>query len=500
MWVCVDCPGSMVLEASLSATVLIGLIAVLMVGCRQPTRRVQLARAAIVASLLLVPLVWLSPLPRIDLVGALQAEGLVAIPAWFPASPHPDHREHALATEPWPSPLRWSAQLLSVCYLAGFLGSLAWLILGYWGLGWLTRRSREPSPGSLGLYRSLPCACPRGRPRLLVATRVRGPALIGVFRQSILIPPALDQPGASERLRLSLLHELAHAEESDPWFSLAGGLAQALWFFVPPIWWIRRRMRLDHEFLADRRAALGFGTPGAYASSLLELAAPLSPRQLAPPEPIREAEGSDSALYQRFLMLIKCPFPIEHRPPRWWRVSLSFLVAMATVACATLSPRRAETSAPPPSGRAQPPPASKTATFRMARLVVEPSPQDPEGLVRPFVLPLRLPDHFDLTFDVWIETPALAQVRVAGRLLGWTPAMTDDPTAPEEWHQVQVRRRSHRLEVTIDDQTATLDADPTPFSEWLTIASPPHSPAHFDNLILTWPIPDSRPTAISAEN
>ena len=49
----------------------------------------------------------------------------------------------------WIFALRPTPRLLTVLYLAGVGVGLAWLILGWWGLGWLIRRSTEPSPATL---------------------------------------------------------------------------------------------------------------------------------------------------------------------------------------------------------------------------------------------------------------------------------------------------------------------------------------------------------------
>ena len=142
---------------------------------------------------------------------------------------------------------------------AGF----AWLLLGCWGVHWLRRHSLEPSASTRTLYRRLisglePQA--RVRPDLRVSPRVQHPVVVGVLRPTILIPPSYDEPDTdAELLRLSLLHEIAHAEQSDPWFGTVASLAQTVWFFLPQIWWLRSRLLIDQEFLADRSAALRYG-------------------------------------------------------------------------------------------------------------------------------------------------------------------------------------------------------------------------------------------------
>ncbi len=72
----IDRLGVLVLDASLGATLLIASIALAMVGCRQPSRRVGLARAAIIGALALFPLAALSPLPRLDVIRTLRGFGL----------------------------------------------------------------------------------------------------------------------------------------------------------------------------------------------------------------------------------------------------------------------------------------------------------------------------------------------------------------------------------------------------------------------------------------
>lgn len=486
MWGWVDSLGVLLLDASLGATLLVGSIALAMVGCRQPSRRVGLARAAVVGSLALIPLVALSPLPRLDLIRALRGIGLDAHPIW----PHLGLSLAASAPAPgvgwswipvgFPSP-----RLLTTLYLAGVGVGLAWLILGWWGLGWLIRGSTEPSPAALELYHSLPIASRHRRPGLRVAARIRGPVLIGLARQTILIPPLLDRPEAVEPLRMALLHELAHMEESDPWYALVGGVAGAFWFFLPPLWWVRARMRLDHEFLADLRAASGFGSSGRYAASLLELSPPRrdlpAPAILAPVP----AVGPVSALFQRLLMLVRCPFPVETHPPRWWRWSLPMGVALATLAASSLTLGGVEASHPPGTGcpLARPGPQS----FRMARLVLPASPVGTYGRAPFYNLPIRLNDDFVLTLEVWGDPDLLSRMRVAGHLLGTTQDLLSDPAAPAEWHLLRVRGDAHRLRFWIDGQASTADPRPHTTTPWLAVEFVPDLPLQMKNLTLVWP-------------
>ena len=152
---------------------------------------------------------------------------------------------------------------------------IAWLLLGFWGVRWLIRHSRAPSAAATEIFDRLLAdgVHRRSRPALRVTSRVQHPVVVGFFHPTILIPPVLDEPGGDpELLRLSLLHEIAHADQWDPWFGTIASLAQTVWFFLPQIWWLRSQLLIDQEFLADRAAALRYGTSSGYASSLLSLA------------------------------------------------------------------------------------------------------------------------------------------------------------------------------------------------------------------------------------
>ncbi len=107
------------------------------------------------------------------------------------------------------------------------------------------------------------------RPRLTEA--VSAPALTGLFRPEILVPPAvLDRLDASG-LRLVLLHELGHLRRADLWVNLGLSLLQAIHWFNPLVWWAFHRTRLESERATDawvlRRA--GEDGPSGYGETLL---------------------------------------------------------------------------------------------------------------------------------------------------------------------------------------------------------------------------------------
>jgi beta-lactamase regulating signal transducer with metallopeptidase domain len=491
MWVWVDRIGATILDTSLAAAVLLGLAALAMVACRQPARRCGLARAAIVASLALFPLVAYGPSrPRIEVVGPLRA-------VLEPVLPGGGERLESEATSAFrPSPaatdqvtpfVRWAPRVLTVVYVLGASASLAWLLLGWWCSAWLIQRAAHPDPTTRDVYLALPYAH-WWRPRLRVGARLSRPVLLGSARPVILIPPDLDRPEARERLRLSLLHELAHAERRDSWFSLAGNLALAAWFFVPWLWWVRRQMRLDQEFLADHNAASGFGPFGAYASSLVELADP-GPGPAAPTAaPAREIPlfGTGSALFQRVLMLVRCPYPVETRAPRWWRLGLPPVVACGTLLASSLTLRSAEPQTTPQDPPAVASSVASAPSFQVSRLVIAESPAGPDGWTPPHNLPFALPEQFELSLEIWAEARDLAQTRLAGCRLGPRAADATATGDAPRWHKVRVKREPKGVVVEVDGTKIPLDEAEGPRSSWLSIQPAPDRLGLIRNLLLTW--------------
>jgi len=492
----VDRLGAALLDASLAATAISGLVVLVMVQCRQPARRRAWARAGLLATLALLPLSALNPVPRFDLWRPL----LAILPTTLDEpGPRPPPRADgktpgpcrvdgpvACAADPtaparqpgWPRRLGRFAVL---AYGAGASLGLGWVGLGLAGSAWLVRRARSPSAGALGQLAALPSkAAPRKRPRLLVSDRVTRPVLVGLLRPTILIPADFDPPGAGDRLRLGLLHELAHAGSADHLFGPAATVAQAIWFFLPPVWWVGDRMKLDSEFLADSRAVADFGPSGRYASSLVDLA---SPGALATPRPLATGPATAtgaSALFQRILMLLKCPFPIEDRPPAWWRWATAATIAAATLAASCLTLRGIAGW----SEGASPPVMEPARSFRLPQLVIAPA----DGDDAPYDLRLRLPDQFTLALEILADPVELPALEVLGHRLG--PAAEADAGPSREafrlWHRVEIRRVGGREEIRVDGLPVDPRGRPRKPAFWLAIRPARGRATRIRDLDLSW--------------
>lgn len=451
------------LDTVFVSSVWLGLIALAMILQRQPARRCILARLGLGGSLLLIPLVWSRATPPIYLERLIQ----VALPPPGPAAAPPVAAGDAAV----PEGRRVVAWILGLLYSGGLFVQLAGLGLGWWGTGWLARTSTAPTRATSEFYAGLAGRGPR--PRLRVSTRVVGPVLVGGLRSTILIPRALDRVAAREALRLGLLHELAHASRRDPLFGLIAEVARAFWFFWPPAWWIRAQMRLDQEFLADRLAARGFRDEATYASALLEQAGPVAvslPADAAKRAVRPSVWLGGSALFQRFLMLLSCPFPVEATAPRSYLTGSVLLTVLALPTLASLS-----LATPPVAGR-PPAPQDDCRTFRMPRLAFVAN-EHPS----PYPLPVELAESFRMTGQIWADRPeSIAGVRFSGWPLPAPPAESGDGV-----YRFTLERRGDSLRFWWDDVEIRVDAPP-PSPGWLTVCPAAGEPLEIRRMEVTW--------------
>ncbi|MBK5259749.1 MAG: hypothetical protein JJE51_09155 [Thermoanaerobaculia bacterium] len=161
--------------------------------------------------------------------------------------------------------------LLAVAAVSGLL--LLRMFAGIIGVGLVARRSDAVSDPEaleelkaarehLGLKRNV---------RLLRSDRVSVPVVWGLL-QPVLMLPASSVSWTRERLRVVLLHELAHVKRGDGITLLLTRAAVAVFWFHPMMWMLERDGRRECERACDD-LVLATGTrPSDYAEHLLSIA------------------------------------------------------------------------------------------------------------------------------------------------------------------------------------------------------------------------------------
>jgi len=141
-WFWIDRISIVLFDATLSAILFFSLVLLAMLACRQPARRIVIARVALLASLAIIPLIGMEPLPRFDVVDILLesevlprsllislAPGEPAVsPGGIPGIPVSARRISDALLPRSPESLRWLERGLVLVYLSGVGAGLAWLL------------------------------------------------------------------------------------------------------------------------------------------------------------------------------------------------------------------------------------------------------------------------------------------------------------------------------------------------------------------------------------
>jgi beta-lactamase regulating signal transducer with metallopeptidase domain len=164
-------------------------------------------------------------------------------------------------------------KILLFAWLAGVALRLAWLTALLVRTRQLARRTARLAgrrhmelaaslAGELGIRR---------RVRVLHSPFFSMPLAWGIIRPVIILPAGAEE-WPEERMRVVLLHELAHIRRWDYLTSLVSELACALYWPLPLVWLARRRLRSEQEQACDD-SVLATGTPPLdYADHLLAIA------------------------------------------------------------------------------------------------------------------------------------------------------------------------------------------------------------------------------------
>ena len=104
-----------------------------------------------------------------------------------------------------------------------------------------------------------------------LSARVHTPAVVGFFRQTLLLPLSFLTSLPPEQVQVVLAHEVAHFLRRDALVNLFQTLMETLFFYHPALWWISARMREEREFCCDDYAIARCGHPMVLARALVDM-------------------------------------------------------------------------------------------------------------------------------------------------------------------------------------------------------------------------------------
>jgi len=128
-------------------------------------------------------------------------------------------------------------------------------------------------------------------PRILLSDRHTMPMTWGIRRPTVLLPAEARQ-WDGPRLRIVMLHELAHIIRQDNLTQFITQCARALHWFNPLVWVIHRRMMLEREQACDDLVVTVDRQPADYAEQLLSIAVNLQGKFRTPHAAIAMARKS----------------------------------------------------------------------------------------------------------------------------------------------------------------------------------------------------------------
>jgi len=200
-----------------------------------------------------------------------------------------------------PVALPWHAAevlaAVAAAYLAGllyFAGRLGW---GVWITETMRRKAAPLGPMEAAdrFQQGMSCEV-----EFASSPGISGPAMVGVRRQTLLLPPGFLDRLSPGDLDAVLAHELAHMRRWDFAKNLLYGFVSLPAAYHPLLALTRRRLAETRELVCDAMAAEAVGGRESYARSLLRLARMLSDGQA--PRVLHAIGILDANIFERRVM------------------------------------------------------------------------------------------------------------------------------------------------------------------------------------------------------
>ena len=199
------------------------------------------------------------------------------------------------------SPVDWG-RVAGWTWITGAALSLLLLAVGFARLAWIAARSAPITTGPWAGIAADLCrqSALRRRVRLLQSDQSTLLVTWGVFQPDIILPRGA--PGWSDdRIRVVLLHELAHISRGDWATQMVAECLRSVYWFNPFVWLATARLRKESEHACDDAVLAGGVDAPDYATHLLDVARAIKGRHPFLPAP---AMARPSSLERRFTAML----------------------------------------------------------------------------------------------------------------------------------------------------------------------------------------------------
>lgn len=149
--------------------------------------------------------------------------------------------------------------LFMLAWLLGTIGMTSWFATVQFRFRRRLRGAAEVAAEELPVDFAALCkqAGVRASVRLLSVKGVSSPAIWGLRKPRLLLPPDFTSMFSQQQMRWILLHELAHVRRRDLWVTLFQRLVQIVHFFNPAVWIANRIVDRLREYACDDAATIG---------------------------------------------------------------------------------------------------------------------------------------------------------------------------------------------------------------------------------------------------
>jgi bla regulator protein BlaR1 len=107
---------------------------------------------------------------------------------------------------------------------------------------------------------------------IFTSKQINSPMVVGLASQKIILPENIMQQLSSAQLAPIVLHELAHIQRNDIWFSHFQEFIAVVFWWSPVIRLLNNKIHIDRELACDLRAVKQLNNNKQYAQSLIDCA------------------------------------------------------------------------------------------------------------------------------------------------------------------------------------------------------------------------------------